>query len=185
MLVSVLTETAVEIIGKAQKQHYVVYHFFVPLEYTLVTLLLRSAVRNRNIQRAMLLSVFFFWPLSLFISFFVQRLTAFPGISGGVEGMLIILWCLLTLLFIEPRPNLSIFRLPVFWMALGFMAYFVGTTTFNTVYNHLYKTQTARAEQMFNLFNNVSNYVLYIFLIIGILCHKARTKSSAPLSSPR
>lgn len=180
LMISILTEAVVEIIGTAQKNHYIVYHFFVPVEYTLVTLALRSKIINRRLGKIMLFSVFAFWPLTFYISFFLLSTSDFPGISAGIEGMLVIAWCLLTLVYIEPVKELSIFRLPVFWVALGFLLYFSGTMALNTVYNYLLHSRTQKAKDMFAIINTIFNCLLYIFLTIGILCHKEPTKSSVP-----
>ncbi len=180
LVASIATEAAVEIIGHGQQKHYPVYHLFIPLEYTLVTLALRSQASNRRLRKAMLVSVFGFWPLCAYISFFVVRPTDFPGTAIGMEAVLVIAWSLLTLVYIEPVSELSIFRLPAFWVALGFLIYFSSTVALSTVYNYLVHSQTEKAKAMFDVITNISNCLLYIFLTIGIVCHRGPTKSSAP-----
>lgn len=180
LLTSIAAEVAAEIVGTAQHKHYAVYHFFSAAEYTIITLTLRSQTGRPWLRKIMLLSLAVYWPAWFYISFFVQRLTDFPGIGIGIEAVLIIAWSLLTLVYIEPISELSIFRFPVFWTALGFLVYFSGTVALNTVYNYLRHTQTQRAQDLFDVINNISNCLLYIFLTIGIVCHQGPTKSSAP-----
>lgn len=180
LLASIVAEVIAEIIGTARHKHYVVYHFFSAVEYTLTTLTLRSQTGRRWLRKTMFSSLFVYWPVWFYVSFFVQSLADFPSISIGIEAVLLIAWSLLVLVYIEPVSELSILRLPVFWVALGFLVYFSGTVALNTVYNYLRHTQTQRAQDLFDVVNIISNGLLYIFLIIGILCHKRQTKSSAP-----
>ena len=180
LLASILAEGIAEIVGTARHKHYVVYHFFNVVEYTLITLALRSQINRRWLSKTMLLSLAVYWPAWFYVIFFVQSLTDFPSICGGIEAVLLIAWSLLTLIYIEPVNELSIFRLPVFWVALGFLIYFSGTVAFNTVYNYLRHQETERAQDLFDVINLISNCLLYIFLTIGILCHKRQTKSSVP-----
>lgn len=176
LLVSIAAEATVEIIGPGRQKHYLVYHLFVPVEYTLVTLALRSKMPNPHLRKLMLYSVFAFWPLTLFISFVLQSFTGFPGTNAAIEAVLVIGWSLLSLVYIEPVSELSIFRLPVFWVALGFLVYSSGTVALNSVYEYLRNSYTIRALSLFQIISSVSNCLLYIFLTIGILCHQERIK---------
>jgi hypothetical protein len=177
LFASIVTEALAEIIGTGHQKHFIVYHFYIPVEYTLVTLAMRSQITNQRLRKSMLFSIIAFWPASLYISFVLQNLTVFPGTAIGIEAVLVISWSLLTLVFIEPVSELSIFQLPVFWVALGFLIYFSGTVALNTVYNYLRDSSTAKALSLFDIINNISNCLLYIFLTIGIVCHKGQTKS--------
>ena len=179
LLASIAAEIIAEIIGTAQHKHYIVYHYFNAVEYTLITLALRSQTGRQWLRKTMLLSLAVYWPVWFYISFFVQSLTDFPGITIGIEAVLLIAWSLLALVYIEPVRQVSIFQLPLFWVALGFLLYFVGTMSLKTVYNYLRHSQTDKAKDMFDIINNIFNCLLYIFLTIGILCHKG-PKSSVP-----
>src|ERR1051325_6936716 len=68
---SIVTETIVEIIGKDKNQHFIVYHFFILTEYSLITLILKQSNLNKKIQDLMLLSIPVFCILSVYLSFFV------------------------------------------------------------------------------------------------------------------
>lgn len=178
LLASIAAEAVVEAIGKEGQGHYPVYHVFVPVEYTLITLALRSQMRYPGIRKAMLISVLAFWPVCVYTSFFVVKPVDFPGTASSVEAVLVIAWSLLILVYIEPVSQLSIFRLPVFWVALAFLLYFSCTVALNSIYNYLRHSHPGRALALFEVINNVSNWLLYIFLTIGILCHREPTKKS-------
>lgn len=178
LLVSILTEAVVEIMGKKDLRFFSVYHFFIPFEYLLVTVILSKNVRRKKIRQLMIGSIAFFWLLCVYISFRVQPPPNFPSLHGNIEGVLVIAWCLASLLSIEPVESLSIFQLPAFWIALAFLIYFLGSMTVNSVYNTLLSNQSATAKHLFSIFNSISNYLLYIFLGIGIICHKWEVKFS-------
>ncbi len=180
LLISITAEIIVEIIGKKTHSYYVVYHLFIPVEYALITLLLRQKIINRTIRLIMLVTILSFFPVSLYISLFVQDVNDFPSITANIEGSLVIAWCLLTLFSIEPVDRLPIFRIPIFWLTLAFLTYFVGTISINSIYNYLLANKSDVAKNLYTILNSISNYLLYIFLIIGIKCHKWEAKSLVP-----
>ena len=174
LLISIITELCVEIL-KAKGHHYfILYHFFSIIEYGLVTLLLRECIPGYLIKKIMLYSVFLFCIFSMVMSAYVQDFNHFPTIVTSLEGLLIISWSIITLWNIEANETSSIFHQPVFWFALSFLIYFAGTIVFNSVYNYLLHSKTESAKELFSIINSVSNYLLYVLLIIGILCFKRK-----------
>ncbi|RXK62384.1 hypothetical protein ESA94_05080 [Lacibacter luteus] len=178
---SIITEIAVEIIGKETNGYYFLYHFFIIIEYIFITLILKRWITNKWVQKIMMISLFVFCFASLLISLFVQDFSFFPSINANIEGMLIITWCIISFFSIVPLENTAIYQLPVFWVTLAFFIYFAGTLGINGVYNHLLSQEAATAKKIYGIFNSVSNYVLYILLTIGILCHNQDRKYSALL----
>jgi len=178
---SIITEVAVEIIGKETNSYYFVYHFFIIIEYIFITLILKRWVTNTRVKKIMLSSVFVFCLVSLLISTYIQDFSFFPSINANIEGLLIITWCIISFFSIVPLENTAIYYLPVFWVTLAFFIYFSGTLGINGVYNYLLTQEGATAKKIYSIFNSISNYVLYILLTIGILCHNQDRKYSAQL----
>lgn len=178
---SIITEVAVEIIGKETDEYYFLYHFFIIIEYAFITLILKRWVTNKAVRKIMQVSIVLFFIASLFVSTYVQSFSLFPSINANIEGLLIITWCIIAFFSITPLENTPIYKLPVFWVTLAFLIYFSGTLGVNGVYNYLLLQEKVKAEKIYNIFNSFSNYVLYILLTIGILCHNQDRKYSAPL----
>ena len=176
--ISILTEIAVEIRGKDANHHYIFYHFFVIFEYAFITLILRSWISSKRVRKIMLVSIFAFSILSLLISFYVQDFSFHPSINLNIEGLLILTWCIISFFSITPLENAPIYYLPAFWITLAFLLYFAGTLGVNGVYNMLAE-KVSDAKKIYTLFSSISNYLLYIFITIGILCQKWDLKYSA------
>jgi hypothetical protein len=178
---SILTEVVVELIGKETSRYYFVYHFFIIVEYIFITLILKRWVTNEWVKKIMVASMVVFCIASLIISLYVQDFSFFPSINANIEGLLIITWCIISFFSIIPVENTAIYHLPVFWVTLAFLIYFSGTLGINGVYNSLLSHDEETARKIYGIFNSVSNYVLYILLTIGILCHNQDRRYSAQL----
>jgi hypothetical protein len=171
--VSIITEVIVEIIGTQGFAFFVVYHFFVVLEYSLITIILRSGIREPRWRLLMGISIIIFGLVSLFYSFVVGGWRVFPGINITIESFLVICWCLLSFFSITPDSEASIFRHPFFWLTLAFFVYFSASMSVNGFYNLLLETDVGKAPYFFAVLNSLSNYLLYIMLIKGILCFRS------------
>lgn len=173
LAVSIITEVIVELIGTEGLGFFIVYHFFVVLEYSLITIILRSGITDYRWRLLMGVSIFVFGIVSLFYSFVLGGWRAFPGINITIESFLVICWCLLSFFSITPDSEASIFRHPVFWITLAFFIYFAASVSVNAFYNLLLENDTARARHFFAVLNSLSNYLLYIMLIKGVVCFRS------------
>lgn len=176
--ISILTEIAVEIRGKDANRHFVFYHFFVLFEYVFMTFILRQWITNKNVRKIMQISAFAFCVISLLISFYVQDFSFHPSINLNIEGLLILTWCIISFFSITPLEDTPIYYFPAFWITLAFLLYFAGSLGVNGVYNMLAE-KVSNAKEIYTLFSSISNYLLYIFITIGILCQKWDLKYSA------
>lgn len=116
LAVSILSEVVVELIGKRGDRFFIVYHFFVVLEYSLITIILRSGIKDERWRLLMWISIFVFGAVSLVYSFGFNGWRYFPGINITIESFLVICWCLLSFFSITPNSEASIFRHPDFWL---------------------------------------------------------------------
>lgn len=178
LLLSIITELGVELLNAKGQNYFILYHFFTIIEYALITLLLRDGIPVHSIQKIMLYSIFIFSLFSVSISLYFQRFSQFPAISNSIEGLLIITWSVLALWHIDASDNISIFQQPGFWFALSFLTYYAGTIAFNGIYNYLLHDKTETARKFFSIINSISNYLLYLLLIVGILQYQ--WKKSTP-----
>ena len=174
LFISILTEAIVEVYISKGLNYYLIYHIFNTLEYSLITLSLVDGIPIKPIRKLMLYSIPVFINGSLIISLNMQDWTQMPCISNSFEALLIITWCIIALWCIEPNDDRSIFMLPSFWFIIAFFIYFICTLPFNGIFNYLItvKSNYTKAKYLFSLINSVSNYFLYIFLLIGFSLYR-------------
>lgn len=175
--ISILSEVTVELIGKRGPHFYIVYHFFVVLEYSLITIILRSGITDKRWRLLMSISIGVFCIVSLVYSFVYGGWRYFPGINITIESFLVICWCLLSFFSITPSEA-SIFRHPDFWLTLAFFFYFAASMCVNGFYNLLLASDARSAKHLFAILNSLSNYLLYIMLIKSIICFRSNRISS-------
>ncbi|NQX40928.1 hypothetical protein SAMN05421820_104333 [Pedobacter steynii] len=180
LLISIITETIVEVYMSKGLNYYKFYHIFNILEYSLITLSLIEGINLKPVKKLMLYSIPVFINGALLISLTVQGWEQMPSMSNSIEGLLIITWCIIALWCIEPNDDRSIFRQPSFWFIMAFFIYFICTLPFNGIFNYLItvKAHYNKTKALFSLINSVSNYLLYIFLLIGFSLY--RWKKSTP-----
>jgi hypothetical protein len=177
---SILVEVLSEWIGVAGSDHFFLYHFYNILEYVWVTWILFACINNsKNYLRIFLIiSMILYACLSLWISYEIEDLHKFPSISTNIESVGVIIWCLIGFWKIEPINDIPIQRRSDFWIILAFFVYFSGTFCFNSIYNYLLNNGKQTAESLFSIINSFFNYLLYIFLIIGLQCFRTERKYS-------
>lgn len=182
LLISIITEAVVEYLLQHQLRYYRVYHIFNIAEYTLTTLMLREEIPPGKIRQIMLWSILPFASGSLLVSCFIQPWNRLPSISNDFECLFIVSWCIIALLSIEPENEQSILIQPKFWFIISFYIYFIGTISFNGIFNFLtqIKSQEAVARSLFSIINSACNYLLYVFMLVGFSMF--RWKKSMQLS---
>jgi|688.fasta_scaffold164037_2 hypothetical protein len=179
--ISMITELVVEILKTQNQSYNFIYHIFIPLEYACIAGLMRQMTDRKRIQVIITYSVIPFFLISALISIFFVPWNKFPSVHGSIEAVPLVFYSLIVLMQIKPVEDLPIHQLAVFWFSLAFLVYFIGTTTFNGVYNSLLAAERKNARQLFDLINSLANYFLYTFIVLGIICTKWEPKYSAPL----
>ena len=174
LFLSIVVELFAELLKARGQNFFVYYHLFTIAEYLLITLILRESVPFGRLRNVMNYSIILFPLFALINGFFIEDFQHFPSIAHGVEGLLLICWSLWALWNLEASGNTSILRQPVFWFALAFLTYFAVSLVYNSVYKQLLFVRAPQARHLFTVVNSLSNYLLYIFIIIGILQYKWR-----------
>lgn len=173
---SILTEVLVEYIGKAGK-HFYLYQFFSLIEYTLVTLIIRYEINTGWLRKLMFFSIpIFFLIFSFFVFYEVQQIKDYPSIIGTIENTLLSLWALTGLFSIDPKETTPIMNRMSFWFCLAFLIYYSGTIVINGAYNYLLKNKSQEAKLLYSVINSIFNYILYVFITIGIIYPKWKKK---------
>lgn len=183
---SIATEVLAEIGMFYNQNIYIYYTWFTLAEYVLVTIILYQCVRNKLWKYAMLVSIPVFGMFCGSVLLFLQTGDLMPTIDRGLEGILVIIWCVRAFYDMEVDNNETIFQQAGFWFIMAFYSYYCIITPYNSVYNILQadKQYKELSHQAYELINNLANYLLYILCIIGLSCLK-RARSTQQLSSSR
>ena len=127
----------------------------------------------------MLTTIPIFSSASALITIRMQGLFQSPSIASGLEGILLMVWCVKAFYDIEANETVPVFKQAPFWFILGFFSYYIIVTPYNCVYNTLLADIQLRptARYAFDIIDNVGNCLLYIFLIIGMSCLRRQNYS--------
>jgi hypothetical protein len=174
---SLLTEIVVNILHFVFHQNFLfMYHFYIPVEYAFLAYFFYLNSGHPTLRRIILFSIPAYLLVSIYISLKVSPINTHPGLNFNLEGILLILWSLITLLNVNPTGNLPIVRLPVFWICLGILIFHCGIFFFNGVYNYLLENDSQLAKQLHKLIIKNLNYLLYICFSTGFICSKQMKK---------
>jgi hypothetical protein len=176
LLLGLITEFIVILI-KAQKiDHAVLYHIYIPAEYTLFALFFRTKTAKKKIDRVILYSVPGYIITSLILSAFFYHFKGFPSLNSNIEGFLIIIWSVWLLNSFDGFEETSIFMKPTLWLCMGLIVFYAGNFIFNSYYNHIKNTDKALAKMLNEYINNGLNIFLYLTMSISFLCTRRAGK---------
>lgn len=179
LFLSVLTDgtaITIKLLKINNSNHYILYHFFTPLEFTLVTLYYSLHINNNGLKKIMYAIIVCFCIISIIISFKMIEISKYPSLNNQIFYVLIIILSVITMLHINPLGNQKLFSKAIFWIALGFTIYCAGIFTFNSLYNYLKIKNPSLAKNTFNLINSIFNDILYTLISIGFICPRNQMK---------
>lgn len=161
-----------------KSNHYILYHFFTPLEYSLLAGYYYLNTHNFFVKKMLLTSIVTFIIISTIISYKFIETGKYPSLNNQICYVLIICFSILTLLNLEPQGKEKLRYKALFWIAIGFTIYCTGVFFFNSLYNYLKQHYPVVAKDTFNLINSIFNDVLYTLISIGLICSKKTKKYS-------
>jgi hypothetical protein len=170
LLAGLLAEFIVLYLKKQKIHHEIVYHIYIPVEYTLVTLFFRTKTVKKKIHPFLLASVPVYLLTSVILSVFFYRLTGYPSLNFNIEGFFIIIWSVWLLNSFDEFEDRSIFMKPALWLCMGLIVFFAGGFIFNGYYNHIKNTDESLAKKLNEYINNGLNIFLYITMSISFIC---------------
>ncbi len=177
---SVLAEATVYVlvfVFQFKPQFLVIYHIYIPIEYALLSLYFAQTINGRYTQVIYIVMLIVVLSLCILLSF-TGGLFKYPGMNLNVAGIALIAWSIMTLFTIKPMVNTAIYKIPVFWISVGFLIYYCGSFFHNFIYEYLKGNESKLAESLNDLINKGSNDVLYICLSVAFLCSNRLTKST-------
>lgn len=155
----------------AETERYTPYHFYIPIEYCLVTFYSSRLLQKPWLKKLLIISIPFFILFSIIISI-LQGINEFPSWQYNIEGTLIIIWCVLSLFNLPLNPDVNIFKTFQFWFCIAFMLLFSGQFFMNGFFNSLKKTNPEITKKLIFIVYYVLNYVFYTLIIFGLLCSR-------------
>lgn len=177
LIASILTELGTELCKYKRQNYYFLYHLFIPVEYALIMGYFLLTDLSLKIKKWIRYSIPAFILVSLGLSFYIIPLHHYPGLQANIEGLLIVLCALVSLLSIKPRSDSSIFSEPVFWISSAFFVYYTGVFFINGFFNFFFLQNNEYAKRTHAAINALFNYILYIGIGIGIVCSGQMRKS--------
>lgn len=172
---SLLNELIVELLICQKINFYPVYHVYEIADCFFLCLLFH---RNRQQSNLKNVPVIFFAGFLLLISgtYLVNpSVTQYPSTQYSIESVTLITLGILFLWNIEPTPDIRLSQMGMFWIASGVILSHSGIFIINGSFNYLIKA-SEKTNELKNWMNMIFNYILYIFIIIGILCQKSSKK---------
>ncbi len=146
------------------------YHLFVPVEYVLLALYFRLAIKIPVVKKILVFSIPIFTVTSLLISWQLYHFKSFPGVNITTEGFLLFISCVILLFNLDVTNEESIRFNPDVWISIGILMFEGGTFFYNCVYTRLLVLDPKAALRLFGLINKPLNLCLYTLINIGLLC---------------
>jgi hypothetical protein len=174
----IVTEVCVHfLLAKNGLPYIIIYHVYIPLEYTLWMLYFRAVTQNKLIRTLQVYSIYLFVLLCLVLSIIYIPVDKFPNLQLNLEGILLIIWATSSIFTIEYYPNVNIFSRPVFWICVGVLIYYTGSFSFMGVYNYITANKAALGKVLKIYLLIIPNCILYTSLSIAFLCSQRIKKS--------
>ena len=168
--ISLFTEILAEVMAVYDLNYYLLYHFYVPIEYSMWGAYFYLTIDQKKIKQLILFSVFLFSGVCLFLSLKAVTIQKFPSVQLNIESILLVILAVVTIFTIKVEQNRSIFVRPVFWVCSGVLIYYTGITSFMGMYNFILVAN----KELLNLLRIylliVPNCILYTCLSIAFLC---------------
>jgi hypothetical protein len=176
LLLGLITEFIVLFIKKQKIDHSVLYHIYLPVEYTLFALFFRTKTAKKKIDRFILYSIPCYIAASIILSAFFYHFKGLPSLNSNIGGFLIIIWSVWLLNSFDEFEETSIFMKPALWLCMGLIVFYAGNFIFNSYYNHIKNTDKALAKMLNEYINNGLNIFLYLTMSISFICTRRAGK---------
>lgn len=166
LIVTFIVELIAEFAALIFRNNLVVYHFFSPIEYTLLALLFKSLIKNNKIRLFINFSILIYIPFTLINSFFIQQFFNEKINSHAilVESILVVYFSLVYLKqLLTSEINYSVYKLGAFWICLGCLLFFGTNVFFWGYYNYLIGLEGYQMHLFFRIlfFENLVLYSLF------------------------
>jgi len=166
LLVVTLISEAVAQLLKVKMSNFPVYHFFIPIQFFLITISYNAELRSKY-----LLTIFYaFLAFSVIATFTFQPLKIFPSYTNLISSFLVIVWSLMFLrALLKQTSEYSFTQFPLFWISCGWLMFNILTLFHFGTYNYLLTVKNPVFQSVFRNVRIGANYFLYGCYIISFL----------------
>ncbi len=169
LFLSIVVEVIVYFLHSHQIRFNVIYHIYVPIEYVLIAYYFYLNNKVEMVKKIILYSIPLFLLASIICSL-ISSIHKHPGLQINLEGLLLIVWAILSLFSIEAKEGTKIHALPIFWICVCVLIFHSGIFTYTGIYNYILEQKTSLGGKLNIYILQISNYILYICWSIAFIC---------------
>jgi len=170
LICGLINELTVEFLDYYTVYGYATYHFYVPLEYVLLSCFFIKFISNKRIRQIIALSLIVYFTIDIYYSTHYYSLKNYPAIPYNIGCFFSVIWAVFVLFTLEVRRSIKVTSLPIFWICAGLIIFYLGVFFYNAVYNHLIHEKTALAKSLRLIINLNLNYLFYIIWSYAFIC---------------
>ncbi|MGD1842185.1 MAG: hypothetical protein ACFB0B_15005 [Thermonemataceae bacterium] len=156
-----------------EKDNHIIYNIYRLIETPYLCWLYSRAV-HKGITRQILTIITIVAPLV-----FILTLTDWHqyNTTGGLISNIVIIFIIVTyFLDLLRKPTVvDLIRLPLFWISVGLLFFYIGNTPFHGILNYLNQHYRQMAVE-YMLLTHILIIIMYICFIIGFLCRPLNQK---------
>jgi hypothetical protein len=167
---TLLAELLTVLLSYYKLNFYIVYHFYIPLEYGMWGSYFYIVIDKVLVKKLVRLSIVLFTITSFFCSLTIAKFQHFPSLQLNIEGLLLIIWATFAIFTIEIKHNVGIFSRPIFWVCIAVLIFYSLISSFMGVYNFISKSRADLLKILQFFLLNIPNYILYTSLSIAFIC---------------
>lgn len=177
----VISLSILEIIGNVIGFVYSNNHFFFniiyAIELTLVPFFFAYWLKRGWLKKVIQVYILIFPLFVLINTIFIQGFFTLQTFGFVLGGSFVLLLCIAYLgeLYADEETR-NIFRNPVFWFSLAYLIYFAVSVPYFGMLNYLVTNYFSFAKLYYELIFDPTICLYNIFLTIGFLCLRTRTK---------
>jgi hypothetical protein len=148
-------------------------HLYQPVEFTLISLIYRQAIRTPKFDNLVKYLLFFFWIVSVFASVVIEGIFSRNTISFILGSTLVIFYSIYYIfqLYTQPPTRESLLANPFFWINTAHLFFYGGTFLQMGMDSYLMKRDILLAQQL-HVINYALNYTLYLLYLLGFVCRR-------------
>ncbi|UCE65348.1 MAG: hypothetical protein JSU85_10785 [Candidatus Zixiibacteriota bacterium] len=148
------------------RDYHWVHHLYLPIEYTIITLIFSSWIKNALYAKLLRNSIPFFWAFSILNSFFLQNLNELNSYPITLSLIVYTVISLYVLFQIMSEDTGHIIKNHIFWISSGLLIFSAGDLAYFAFYS-LIRTHYLIAIWAVHA---IFNIVMHIFYSVGFVC---------------
>lgn len=154
------------------------FRLFIPMEYTLLSLIISTFINSRTKQLIIRASIFILVPVFIFIELYLaDQSRSYKYLDLMIASPFLCVWTILYLFeTVKQEEEFEVTRNPMFWISLGNLLFFSGSFFSYGFGSYLAVKNKELADSVFWI-ARVLNILLYIFYFIGFLCLRKKRLS--------